>query len=78
MGKKNRGVYPKYTVTRRDGRDVPGEKHEACAYFVLDIDHDRFALPALLAYAAACEVGGYKKLADDLRAWVITVEKKYP
>jgi hypothetical protein len=44
----------------------PPEKHARCRYYVLDLDHDRFAAPALLAYAAACEVE-FPALAADLR-----------
>lgn len=49
------GVYNKYeNVRRTDQRDQPGEKHEGCAYFVLDITHDPHAVPALRAYAESC------------------------
>ena len=48
------GVYNKYHVQRTDGRDVAGEKHESCAYFVLDLTHDPHAVPALRAYAESC------------------------
>lgn len=64
--KKALGIYGKFTVTRNDGQSAPGEKHERCDYFVLDITHDPFALPALQAYAEACRAGGYAQLADDL------------
>lgn len=57
------GVYDKYTVTRNDGD--PTGKHANCAYFVLDTDHDPFAIPALKAYAAACEEE-YPQLAVDI------------
>lgn len=48
------GIYRKYDIRRTDGRDAPGEKHDGCHYFVLDLDHDPFAIPALKAYAEAC------------------------
>ncbi len=48
------GVYNKYDVRRTDGRCEPGEKHENCAYFVLDLTHDPHAVPALRAYAESC------------------------
>jgi hypothetical protein len=48
-----RGLYRKYDVKRTDGSSEPGGKHERCAYFVLDLEHDEFALPALIAYAGA-------------------------
>lgn len=61
------GLYAKYCkIERTDGRSAPGEDHEDCDYFVLDITHDPFALPALHAYANACE-SEYPELANDLR-----------
>lgn len=60
------GLFNKYNVTRADGTDAPGGKHHGCEYFVLDITHDPFALPAMKAYADACEKQ-YPKLARDLR-----------
>ena len=50
----NRGLYQKFKVTRTDGSHRPGRRHENCAYFVLDLNHDPFAIPALKAYAKAC------------------------
>lgn len=61
-----RGVYEKFTVERNDGSSSVGGKHEFCRYFVLDLDHDRFSAPALLAYAEACAVE-FPDLASDLR-----------
>jgi hypothetical protein len=61
------GLYHKYMVRRRDGRSARGEKHDGCEYFVLDLTHDKFAAPAVLAYAEACE-SEYPALAADLRA----------
>lgn len=63
---EDRGIYDKYTVTRNDGSSEPGGKHEHCDYFVLDLTHDPFAIPALAAYVVACAVK-FPKLADDLR-----------
>lgn len=54
MSDEQRGIYRKYTITRTDGSSEPGGKHESCAYFVLDLEHDPFAIPALKAYAKAC------------------------
>lgn len=65
-GKDQRGVFNKYRVERLDGKSAPGRKHDGCAYFVLDIDHDPHALPALLAYADSCEEE-IPLLARDLR-----------
>jgi hypothetical protein len=64
---KRDGIYRKFEVNRTDGTDQkPGDKHFNCAYFVLDISHDKFAGPALLAYAAACEKE-MPELAADVR-----------
>lgn len=59
------GLYEKFRVERTDGRSERGEKHDGCEYFVLDLDHDPFALPALLAYARHCGEE-YPQLANDL------------
>ena len=50
-----RGLYKKYYVERTDGKSANGEKHEKCKYFVIDIDHDKFAGAALLEYADRCK-----------------------
>lgn len=63
--KRRLGVYEKFKVTRTDGKSRKGKKHARCEYFVLDIDHDEYALPALRAYATAC-AGEYPNLAADL------------
>lgn len=34
---KKRGLYSKFKVERTDGSSAPGEKHDACEYFVLDL-----------------------------------------
>ena len=47
--------FDKYKVQRSDANDQPGCRHHGCEYFVLDITHDPFAVPALRAYAAACK-----------------------
>lgn len=52
---EQQGLFRKFDVRRVDGTDKPGGKHHGCTYFVLDIDHDPCARPALAAYAAACE-----------------------
>ncbi len=62
---KERGLYEKFAVDRADGRSAPGEKHEGCEYFVLDLDHDPFAVHALRAYANLCR-RKYPKLSADL------------
>lgn len=64
-----RGLYRKYLVKRLDDR---AGKHRYCEYYVLDLMHDKFAAPALDAYASACEVE-YPQLAADLRAKAVAV-----
>lgn len=49
------GIHNKFNVRRTDGSSSPGRKHEKCAYFVLDLEHDPYAIPALKAYAEACK-----------------------
>lgn len=66
MNDTERGLYRKYKVERMDGQSRPGRKHAGCGYFVLDVWHDPFAMPALKAYADACEAT-YPELAQDLR-----------
>lgn len=66
MTTTDKGMYPKFKTPRRvDGRDTPGQKHDHCDYFILDITHDPYALPALTAYAQACQKT-YPALAADL------------
>lgn len=66
MSERQRGIYRKYEVHRTDGSSKVGGKHHGCEYFVLDLNHDPFALPALSAYADACE-DTYPTLARQLR-----------
>jgi hypothetical protein len=47
----------------------PPAKHAGCRYYVLDLDHDTFAAPALRAYADAC-AAEFPALAADLRAMI--------
>ena len=61
-----RGLYRKFTVRRTDGKSEYGGKHYECSYFVLDLDHDKHAIPALLAYAESCK-DEYPELAEDLK-----------
>ena len=63
---ERQGLFRKFVVGRVDGSDKPGGKHHGCTYFVLDVDHDPCARPALAAYAAACEPT-HPTLAADLR-----------
>lgn len=66
---KDRGIYQKFIVARTDGTDAAGGKHEGDEYFVLNITTDKNAIPALAAYADACNEE-YPLLAADLRAKV--------
>lgn len=66
MADPNRGLYAKFNVSRTDGTSAPGGKHDGCDYFVLDLTHDPFALPALIAYERACR-DHYPVLTADLR-----------
>ena len=68
MSDTNRGLYGKYSIVERaDGLSGPGQKHDGCQYFVLDVTHDPFAMAALEAYAEFCE-NDYPLLATDIRA----------
>lgn len=67
MPDKDKGLYQKFYVERTDGRNRAGEKHHGCEYFVLDLNHDPLAIPALEAYEKAARVAGYYALAEDLR-----------
>ena len=66
-----RGLYRKFHITRHD----PENKHVGCFYYVLDLDHDRCAIPAMEAYIGACEAD-YPKLAADLRGVVAMAKIK--
>lgn len=65
MSEQRDGLYTKYVIRRMDGRDAPGEKHENCTYYVLDLTHDKHAIPAIHAYADSCREEN-PKLALDL------------
>lgn len=58
-----------------DGRDKYGEKHHRCILFVLDIDHDPHAIPALIAYANSCAID-YPQLAAELSELAMVFERK--
>lgn len=62
---ENAGLYQKFNVSRRDGRDLPGGDRSNAAYFVLDVANDPYALPALKAYADSCRAT-LPLLADQL------------
>ncbi len=73
---RERGLYEKYMVTRTDGSDAGDCKHEYCEYFVLDLMHDPFALPALRAYRSAC-MKEYPELARDLASEVVEMMDRF-
>lgn len=74
MGDPNRGLYRKFHIERADGQSALGQKHADCDYFVLDLDHDDFALPALEAYEKACR-DRYPLLATDLRTKILKMRR---
>lgn len=67
---EQRGIYRKYEV-RRLGDEVG--KHSGCEYFVLDLTHDKFSVPALIAYGNAC-ASEFPMLAKDITFKVHGVE----
>lgn len=73
---KSMGIFHKFNVTRVDGTDAPGGKHDGCDYFVLDVTHDPLAIPALQAYAVAAYDAGYETLAVDLQEKVEAAKKR--
>ena len=64
-----RGIYDKFRVARTDGRSEPGEDHDGCQYFVLDLTHDPHAVPAMIAYAESCEKE-FPALSADIHQWL--------
>jgi hypothetical protein len=75
MGNKAVGLYNKFIVERTDGRSDIGKKHYGCEYFVLDLDHDQYAIAALFAYADSCSTE-YPLLAQDLRAKAVCLNER--
>lgn len=69
---KDLGIYNKFKVTRVDGSSRAGKKHHRCRYFVLDLDHDPQAIPAIRAYSLGATAAGYGKLGDEL--WKLSQE----
>jgi hypothetical protein len=74
MNDKKLGLYGKYRVERLDGSSAIGGKHEGCNYYVLDIEHDKYALPSLKAYADACQAE-YPLLAEDILKLIKNMSK---
>ncbi|MCK9985648.1 MAG: hypothetical protein AzoDbin1_02120 [Azoarcus sp.] len=69
----DQGLFGKFHVSRIDGRDAPGGDRHGARYFVIDLDHDPHAKPALRAYAEACE-DDFPQLAQDIRAQIDRIE----
>lgn len=70
-----RGFFRKYAISRTDGSSAPGGKHENCTYFVLDLNHDPHAIPALRAYAKSCKKT-HPQLSLDLTRIIETPEQR--
>lgn len=70
MTSKELGLIAKYKVERTDGR-----VKEDAAYFVLDLNNDPGALPAIMAYIKWCLANGYEKLAWDLEELLVNLGK---
>lgn len=68
MERQTTGIYHKFNVSRVDGTDQPGQKHDGCQYFVLDLTHDKHAPAAMAAYAASCREN-YPALAADCEVY---------
>lgn len=64
---KDRGLYGKYLVERRDGKSIPH-------VIVLELD-DPNAWPALRLWADTVEADGYDALAADVRRQVDLYER---
>lgn len=73
---EEKGLYEKFRVERTDGQSAEGGKHYGCSYFVLDLDHDKFALPALEAYAEACK-DSHPALYGDLRVAIARMRENF-
>lgn len=77
MEDKEKGLYKKYRVTRTDGSSKKGGRHHNCIYFVIDTIHDKYAIPALSAYAKACS-NEYPSLSADLKKLISIMEISEP
>jgi hypothetical protein len=68
-------MYEKFFVVRLDGKSAVGQKHEGCRYYVLDLDCDRYAIPAIRTYLSRC-AAEYPELAKDLATICDQVERE--
>ena len=64
---EEQGMFHKFNVQRVDGSDKEGGRHHGCAYWVIDLDHDKHATAALRAYAIDCKKT-HPELSKDLIA----------
>ena len=64
---EEQGLFRKFVVSRVDGSDQPGGKHDGCQYFVLDMTHDEHAPAALRAYAESCKASHPELSAELVR-----------
>jgi len=72
------GLYSKFKVERRDGRDRPGGDREGAAYITIDVVHDPHAAKIVRRMAEAYMADpnlrkwalGLHALADELNAGV--------
>ena len=72
---EEQGLFRKFEVRRTDGSDGPGGKHDGCRYFVLDMDCDPHAGPALKAYAESC-CESHPKLSAELKLLAYSLPTK--
>lgn len=63
MASKDIGLIDKYYVERTDGKIK-----ENARYFVLDLNNDPGAVPAIVSYMGWAEENGYVELAADLES----------
>ena len=70
MSDKNAGLHDKYRVERTDGR-----VKEDAAYFVLDLNNDPGAIPAIKSYIQWCLANDNDALAWDLEELLVRLGK---
>lgn len=70
--KEEQGLYGRYKIEKADGSPVDPKAE----YFVLRLDTDKHAIPAIVAYARSVREDN-PQLADELIAWVLDVAKTH-
>lgn len=68
---KDRGLEKRYEVKRLND---PAKKHKDCKYFVLDPQHDKYALPALKGYAQSV-LFEYPTLGREILEWIRNISQ---